>query len=94
MNIEEFADIANVQMIIRRYPLQHNRYSCSFEHAETKDHESSCILCSEHGNGDTPQKAIDDYCRKIRGKLLIINAYGDKRKEFGVPNNLQPCDKI
>ncbi len=87
MTIEEFADIIGTDLIIRRYSNQDNRYMAQFEDAETKENENDPYLTGGYGNGNSAGFAIRDYVEKIRGKLLVINAYG-KRREFRVPKTL------
>ena len=89
MNIEEYADILNIQLRITYYPNQNGRWTASFEGVETKADASSGILDSTYGNAESPDEAINDYVEKIRGRLLVINATGgDKRREFIVPATL------
>jgi len=88
MTIEELADILAVDLQIRRYANQLNRYTASFERTGVKESKSDRILSSTHGNGKTPQEAISDYTKKICGKWLVVNAYSDNRIEFGVPETL------
>ena len=85
MKIEELADIIGVNLIIKRYANQNNRYTVKFERAEIKEHG---MLVSECGNGETIQEAINDYVQKIRGKCLVINGGSDIRAEFDVPITL------
>ena len=90
MNVEEYADILNLELRITRYPNQQNRYCASFEHCETKDHKGAAGLCSTHGNGITPALAVGDYVSKIRGRLLVVNAMSEKdRREYVVPKELE-----
>lgn len=88
MTIEELADILGVNLVIRRYANQNNRYTAEFERTEIKIQKESVFFYGEHGTGKTPQEAISDYAKKIRGKWLVINAYSNNRKEFGVPRTL------
>ena len=89
MTIYELADMLGSDLIIRRYANQKNRFTASFEHAETKPSESSSCLTSEYGNSHiSAENAISDYVNSIRGKWLVINAMLDSRKEFGVPESL------
>lgn len=89
INIEDYADIIQADLIIRRYHSQENRYSASFEYSETKTCENSSILESTYGTGKTPQNAVKDYITKITDRILIFRASGgDKRREFGVPSSL------
>lgn len=90
MNIEEFADILLKDIDIKRYANQDNRWSARLAGAEVKDTEHSNILASTTGNGNSPSKALEDYIEQIKGKILIFNAMqGDKRREYGVPKNLE-----
>lgn len=89
MNIEEYADILNLDLRILRYPNQDNRYCAAFERCETKDDAGSGMLTSTSGNGNSPAEAINDYIERIRGKLLVVNAYGNKeRREYVVPKEI------
>ncbi len=85
MTLEELGDIAGVNLIITRYANQENRYTADFEHTEIKENQDSGILRSTYGNGKTPKCAMSDYAGKISNKWLVINAYSDNRKEFGIP---------
>jgi len=50
----------------REWPkCQSMRYYATIKNAEIKD---GCILRSEHGNGHTPESAIEDYCLSREGK--------------------------
>jgi len=86
MTLEEFADIIGVDLTITRYANQENRYTASFQDAEVKESRYSGILGSEYGNDKTPALAMSDYADKISNKWLVLNAYSDNRKEFGVPS--------
>ena len=86
MTLEEFSDILGVNLEITRYANQENRYTASFEHTEVKESRNSGILCSSYGDGNTPECAMNDYAGKISNKWLVLNAYTDNRKEFGVPS--------
>lgn len=87
MDICEYADVINAQFDIRYYPNQKRRFSCSFEHCEVR--VGSCMLKGEHGNGNTPTAAINDYVSLIVGKRIIFNAMSDdRRREFDVPTSL------
>jgi hypothetical protein len=85
MNIEELSDLMGEDLVIRRYAGQNNRYMAHFEHSDTKDDSDDPGLCGSYGNGKSPDEAIEDYVKKIRGKLLIINAWGENRREYYIP---------
>ena len=89
MTIEELADVINVDLIIRRYANQTNRYIAEFEHTEIKNSKDDRILAGIYGNSTSPAKAIQDYIENITGKWLVIDAGSkDNRREFGVPATL------
>lgn len=89
MTIEEYADALNLELEIRRYPNQFNRYIASFKGCETKDEPESSVLSSTYGQGYGPLSAIDDYASKIKGKVLVINAMGGDRREYLVPREFR-----
>ena len=88
ITLSELADILGINLEIVRYPNQNNRFSCSFERSEAKKNKDDIFLTGTYGNGRSPQAAMRDYVRNIRGLLLIINAYSPNRKEFQVPTDL------
>ena len=88
MNIEKLGDKLVINIIIRRYANQSNRYTASFEDTETKEKRNDCGLSGKCGSGTSAKEAINDYTGLIQGKWLVINAMGDKRREFGVPGKL------
>ena len=89
MNIYEFADIIDRDIIIRRYSNQDNRFMAEFENSETKNNKSSCVLKGSYGNGESPEEAIRDYIEEIQGKVLVFDAMGKDRQEYVVPNCLK-----
>mgnify|MGYP006995678013 CR=1 FL=1 len=89
MNISDYADIIQADLILRRYSGQENRWSATFEHSETKESAGSSILAGTYGNGKTPQGAIEDYVFKLSGLILIFNAMNKStRREYGIPQTL------
>lgn len=90
MNITDYADIINVNIKITYYHNQNYRWSACFEYADFLAHEGSVILRSEHGNGESPVEAINNYIDLIKGKILVFDAMsGDKRREYKVPMGLE-----
>lgn len=84
MTIEKFADQHNLEMEVneRNEPEgSPSRYYAHFKHAEVKEGR---ILCGTYGDGATPKEAITNYAPQISLKLLVIDAYGDRR-EIQVP---------
>ena len=84
--IEQFAEQHGLEMnVVERDSGFHGtngQFYAHFKHAETKD---GCILCGEHGNGITPEKAIRDYGKKISEKTLVIDSMGKNRRTIHVP---------
>jgi len=81
ITLTEFSDIIQVSLEMRYHNGQ-RRFSVLFEHGEIQDGN---FLRGSSGNGKTPDEAMADYCKQISGKTLIVNAYGENRREFGVP---------
>lgn len=86
MTIEEFAEKHGLTMVLTERRKQyirvpHERWLAHFDNCETKD---GCILSGTYGQGATTKEAIADYADKITGKLLVIDAYGDNRREIWV----------
>lgn len=86
MKLNELADVIGVDIVLRRYNNQDERWTAKFEHAEIG--KNGCLI-STYGGGVSPQEALDNYVNQIRGELLVLNAYGKDRKEFNVPLNLE-----
>jgi hypothetical protein len=82
MNIYEFADKINKELIITRYAQQDGRFVADFEYGEIKDRG---MLASLHGEGQSPLEALNDYTAQISGKTLVFDAYSDDRCEHLVP---------
>jgi len=83
MDIIEFADVIDKQIIITYYPNQNERYSAQFDDCEVK---KDCILESTHGNGSTPMEATNDYANQISNQKIVFNAYSQEyRQEYRVP---------
>lgn len=86
MKLSEYCDAINMQINVRRYSNQNERWVAGFEHCEIK--EGGC-LTSSYGSGHSCDGAIEDYIRKISGKRIVLNAYSDLRREFTVPMGLE-----
>jgi hypothetical protein len=81
-----FLDIIDCSLDLRRYANQDNRWMAQIERAELKD---GSILSGNYGTGKTPDQAINDYIKQIKGKLIVINATSEKyRREYVVPTNI------
>lgn len=84
MTLYELAEVMDAELVCRRYPKQNGRWMAELEYAEVK---GDGVLISAYGNGDTPQAAMSDYLKHIRGQVLVRYATS-KRTEFHVPNDL------
>ena len=81
-----FLDIIDCSLYLCRYANQDNRWMAQIERAEIKE---GSILSGNYGTGKTPDQAINDYIKQIKGKLIVINATSDKyRREYVVPTNI------
>lgn len=89
MNITEYCDVLNLELDVKYYPNQGCRWSASIRHAEVKDSPDSSILSSCFGDGATPENAIISHVSRIRGKLLVVDAYKKSRREYMVPLDLE-----
>lgn len=85
MLLHEFADLIKKDLVLRRYNNKTGswKWLCSFDHCEVKE---GCMLVGEYGIGPSPEEAMSDYAKNIKGKKIIFNAT-DKafRQEFDVP---------
>ncbi|MBI2625388.1 MAG: hypothetical protein HYW70_03600 [Candidatus Nealsonbacteria bacterium] len=91
MNICELADIIGRDLVITRFPnipSQDHRFTCEFKNSETKKDEDDGLLISTYGEGRTPTAALQDYAKKIRGKLLVLDACSSNRREIWIPASL------
>jgi hypothetical protein len=82
LNIYEFADEINKELIITRYAQQNGRFVADFEYAEIKD---DGMLVSIYGEGQSPTEALNDYVDQISGRTLVFDAVGNERQEHLVP---------
>ena len=88
--MERAADISGrsgttaMEIHVRQHlpPNHRARYYASFERAEIKD--GACLV-STFGDGAWPGEAVMNYSREISGKLLVINAYDQSRREIRAP---------
>jgi hypothetical protein len=78
-NLGEFADRHGLVMRVTGVP---NSLHASFQCCEVG---GDGLLRSVYGIGPTEDHAFRDYAQKISGKLLVINAYKDTRREILAP---------
>lgn len=85
VTLEEFADKHGLIMEVNeRYDLSLPKFYAQFKGVYRKAGEVCIERC--HGNGNTPEEAIEDYQNKISGKNLILHRRTEKRKEVWAPN--------
>jgi len=88
MTIEELADILRIDIIVKRYADQDGQYIAYFEGVEIKASQDGLVLVDEYGTGINPQEAIDDFAKRISGKLLVIDS-NEGKQTFGVPRTVK-----
>lgn len=77
----------NIELVVsevRRTSPPASKFNVVFENSDIK--EGSCLV-TYAGFGNTIDAAIKDYCEKISGGLLIVNAFppSEKRREILLP---------
>lgn len=86
MTFKMFMKHYDLTLQVRERPKSYNLpiFYASFKGVEIKD---GPMLCSDFGNGDTPEQAIEEYSKVLNGKLLVQDAMGSARREFWAPNS-------
>lgn len=84
MTLEELADLMPIEIKVRYNPGNH-KWMADLDGAEIK---GNGVLCGACGYGVTPYEALRDYVEKIKGKILVFDAYSDQRRECGVPETV------
>ena len=92
MDIYEYADAINAEIVFRRYPNQNGRFIAKFDHCDRMS-EPRGGLIGEYGNGTDADSALADYVRNIAGKTIVFHAMSDTmRRELVVPASLTGPD--
>ncbi len=86
MTLTEYCDALNIEIEVKYYPNQGNRWCAYFKDCETK---SGSILTSSYGDAPTPSGAINNYLDEIKGKLLVFNVGTPKRMELYFPATIE-----
>jgi hypothetical protein len=85
MTLEELAFLCDIQLDVVYRPVL-GCWQARFPGGEIK---RQGMLESPMGVGDDPISALRDYLPKIRGQILVFNAYDDSnRKEYHIPTTL------
>ena len=74
--------VVNERDINAGSPARLHKYYVQFEHGEVM--EGGCLV-GKHGNGNTIDEAIKDYCRQVSNCLVAFGAYTSERKEIKFP---------
>ncbi len=85
MNFYDWLDALNLQLVIKRYAQQNERWTAGIDRAEIKE---DSILIGFYGSGYSAETATENYMNGIKGKILIMNAMSAARQEIKVPVNL------
>ena len=85
MTLLECAEFINVDLVVTRFPRQKGRWCCQFECARVRE---GAVLVSTHGNGPTPDAAMQDYAQQIAGKQLEVRRGSDTASLYNVPEDL------
>jgi hypothetical protein len=91
MNIYELAILHDLELTIKHRNVRElgNRklapFYCIFNYSSTK---RDTFLEGTFGEGQTPQKAIDNYVLKLRGKTLVVSKGRVPRIELNIPETL------
>src|ERR1017187_6380550 len=84
--IEQFADSNSlVMVVVERSPISSPglpKFLACFDKTEIRD---AHVLKGEYGNGETEEKAIADYAKRISEKCLVVDAYRESRRSIIVP---------
>lgn len=85
-NILEFEIQNNLDLIVTQRPVYmnpDNKYYVKFNNSEVK---GMGVLTGVTGYGNTVEDAVKDYCKRISGKTLVLDAYTNNRKEINLPD--------
>lgn len=85
MKFYEYLDVLNLELEIRRYCNQDDRWFAQIKNCEVV--QGGCLV-GEYGSGKDALSAIQDYLNLIKGKRIAINATKDNRKEYDIPESL------
>lgn len=89
VKLEDFAESNGLELVVEEMPW--GVLNCTFKGAEVKD---GAFLMSVYGYAKDIFNSIRDYCFKIEGQLLIVDAYKTNRREIQVPAKLIPPTSI
>lgn len=82
--ILDFEKELNVELEVNERPPSSGlyRYYVSFNNTEVSE---GSMLIGSFGNGSTIDEALQDYCKEIETKTIVLFARSDKRREILCP---------
>jgi hypothetical protein len=86
---DDFCDRHGIELVVKERARDRGklkRWYASTPPGLSLETQNGGILTGTYGDGDTPEEAVDDFARNIRGKRLVKNAYKDDRREFCAPS--------
>lgn len=86
MTVSELATILGVELTVKLNAS--GNWTASLGNCECKEHAGSAILSGAVGFGPTPTFALCSLAAQIKGKHLVIDAFG-VRREFQIPMSLE-----
>jgi hypothetical protein len=88
MKLNAFCDKNDLELELRRFANQKGRWLAKITGGEFKTTEGSSILQGIYGSGTTPNEAIKDFVRQIKGMHMVVYACTSRRFELPIPKNL------
>ncbi len=82
MNIIEFCDIIDKQLVVFYYPNQNKRFGCRFECGDILE---DGMIGNGMQNGHSPDEAIRNFALSISRKRLVFGAFTKNRSEYVAP---------
>lgn len=92
VELADFATSHGLKLVVRECaPRPAIMWSAQLEHPQDFVHvKDGQLLKSVIGRGMTGSEAVADYCRAIRGCILVIAPFKATRREFTAPHKLVP----
>lgn len=82
MKITKLADLLRKKIIIKYYPNQNNRFCANFENCDISENG---FLIGEYENGETPEEALINYCKRISNKTIVFNGNSKSEQRYECP---------
>lgn len=82
MTLKEVGIVIGKKLVTSRRNTRHSPVHVSFENTEIKD---KSLLIGVYGQGHTVGQAKANYCRKLRGEKVIVDAMMPTRKAVQLP---------